>query len=441
MARIAALLALLAARCAADHDSFCSRNGLGGVHVKTTSVLQLQKTPAVVWDSKPLPTCHMTSDVSCPISTEAFKGNSFVSVYPGGKTRCLDGSDYFFQVRLGSPKKLYIRLQGGGICLTQADFNSPSACRQRASTVEGLAGITDLSNIQCPLQDFSVISIPYCSGDVHSGNTDQLWGSNFSMVPMRGFINAKAAIDYALSQFPDLSNLVLSGDSAGSQGLQFWSNHLLKLFATRSAHIVVILDSQPALVYRPNPSEVTKTATDLAETWNLCNHDLLNLGQMSRCFKGRLWFHHVLEHAMKAFPSVRFASINSKADSEAIYYTKSTARTVGNIPGTFMTNGQWYRTLSLTLQRWIELYPNFHSYLVDGDAHIYLNKDRIYNTTPQGLGVHSGSLTLLEWFRKLIQPTSKIPKSVCEGPTKEIHADSNVGPEETTYCTPMLLSK
>mmetsp|Transcript_113481 Transcript_113481/g.360718 ORF Transcript_113481/g.360718 Transcript_113481/m.360718 type:complete len:170 (+) Transcript_113481:47-556(+) len=42
--------------------------------------------------------------------------DDFVSVYPGGETKCIGGGDYSFTIRMGDPEKLHIHFQGGGAC-------------------------------------------------------------------------------------------------------------------------------------------------------------------------------------------------------------------------------------------------------------------------------------------------------------------------------------
>ena len=116
--------------------------------------------------------------------------------------QCGDGSDYSFWVRLapeGAPlDRLVIGLQGGGVCLFEAD------CAARKISSPGLftaaddepldLGIASNDPSQSPFADWTKVYLPYCNQDVFAGGgvVEQLGATS---VPRYGAVNMRAAIE------------------------------------------------------------------------------------------------------------------------------------------------------------------------------------------------------------------------------------------------------
>jgi hypothetical protein len=83
------------------------------------------------------------------------------------------------------------------------------------SKLENIPGIFDFGNPENPFADYSAVYIPYCTGDVHSGNITKDYG-NGVVIQHKGFVNASNALDTMMKRFPDTAQLVVAGSSAGS---------------------------------------------------------------------------------------------------------------------------------------------------------------------------------------------------------------------------------
>lgn len=149
-------------------------------------------------------------------------------------TRCGDGSDYSFWIRLapeGAPlDRVLIGLQGGGVCVFEED------CAARLDAAPGLftaeddeplsIGIASDDPAVSPFADYTKVYLPYCTQDVFAGGgvVEDL-GS--VQVPRFGAVNLRASIQMVR----DL--LWKEMDEAGGDG--FRPDRLVALFGGWSA--------------------------------------------------------------------------------------------------------------------------------------------------------------------------------------------------------------
>ena len=132
---------------------------------------------------------------------------------------CGDGSPYSYFVREKVPTKVVFFLEGGGACFT-ADTCKPGSdsYKQSVGQQNGFMesqGIFDLDNPENPLADYSMVYVPYCTGDVHGGNTTTDYG-NGVVVQHKGLVNGTAAMNALLERFPEATDVIVAGASAGS---------------------------------------------------------------------------------------------------------------------------------------------------------------------------------------------------------------------------------
>ena len=132
---------------------------------------------------------------------------------------CADGSAFHFYLREASPTKVLFYLEGGGACFS-GDMCKPgsgtySETISPISKLEDSPGIFDFANPENPFADYSVVYVPYCTGDVHAGNITKDYG-NGVVTEHKGFVNASNALDTMIERFPDTTQLVVAGSSAGS---------------------------------------------------------------------------------------------------------------------------------------------------------------------------------------------------------------------------------
>ena len=137
---------------------------------------------------------------------------------PGGDCQCADGSEFAFWVREADPERVVFFLQGGGACFNEATCAFDSDTYQSTiepdddPTVE--PGIFDLDDPRNPFADWSMVYVPYCTGDLHLGTVTTPYSPTLT-VQHKGFVNGTAALDCLATTFPDATEVVVAGESAG----------------------------------------------------------------------------------------------------------------------------------------------------------------------------------------------------------------------------------
>jgi Pectinacetylesterase len=154
-----------------------------------------------------------------PSTTTAAGDQGWKRVVPGGDCQCSDGSRFSFWVRKANPKKVVFYLQGGGACFS-AKTCAPGRDLYRTNIrpderPTGQAGVFDLADKRNPFADYSIVYVPYCTGDVHIGNTTTKYTPG-GTVRHKGYVNGTAALDHLAAAFPDATDVAVMGESAGS---------------------------------------------------------------------------------------------------------------------------------------------------------------------------------------------------------------------------------
>ena len=146
--------------------------------------------------------------------------SAWTQIVPGGDCECADGSEFSFWVRQADPTKVVFFLQGGGACFDAGSCSftdgvfSPTADETDNPGLEP-AGVFDDSRPNNPFAGWSVVFVPYCTGDVHLGDAVHQYSPELT-VHHKGAVNGRAAVSYLADNFPDAEQVVVVGESAGS---------------------------------------------------------------------------------------------------------------------------------------------------------------------------------------------------------------------------------
>ena len=141
--------------------------------------------------------------------------------------RCRDGSPtgIFVNPTL-SMDRVLVYLQGGGACFNEATCannaeNVEEALRTAGGdgTVPGSGGMFDRADPANPLRDWSLVYVPYCTGDNHFGNApDQPVDGLSAPQQFVGYANMRLFLTRIAPTFPGASQVLLAGTSAGGLG-------------------------------------------------------------------------------------------------------------------------------------------------------------------------------------------------------------------------------
>jgi len=330
--------------------------------------------------------CHLSTSESCALNS--FPVGKSVQVFPvGGPDTpstpvCLHGAPYSFQVIRGTDKsKLLVHFQGGGACWDEASL-ALGACSSTAEPVPN-EGIFDKRSLKNRYRSYTVISILYCSGDIHMGNYD--WSSiMFGKIYQRGQVNVQIVLKYIQKQInaghiqKNLDSLMLTGSSAGSLGLQMWSGHLLRTLPKRN-RVAVVPDSLAGVF-------PTNSVAPLLKNYGAC--DLLTqltpaLATLTeRCLRGNVSVETIFLSNMREFPKVPFTFIQSKEDAIQLEFYDGVDLT--NLLENEWLDGAGFYGKTLDFLTTYNARPNWLIYFIPGDTHEFLTKKWFYQASVLG---------------------------------------------------------
>ena len=294
---------------------------------------------------------------------------SWQRIEPGGRTACARGGRYAFWLRRGDPKRVVIFFQGGGGCFN-VQTCAPGSVWFDDRVNEGddplhNGGLLDLSDAQNPFRNWSFLYIPSCTGDVHLGDTVARYGS--TTIRHRGWVNARAALKRAFSEFPAPETVFVTGCSAGSVGSAFHVPAVLQRWPR--AKVTQLGDSLAFVFHRP--VDLTGWAAQK------------RFPAFFRIGKRRFTMAEYETALAKRYPKRTFARFNYASDAvqERFYIA------VGGKPGGFEPQ---LRRAEARLKR----LPNYRSYLACGSDHCVLPRYTFFT-------LRVGGVALRDWTERL----------------------------------------
>ncbi len=220
--------------------------------------------------------------------------------------RCRDGSTTGLWLRRGEGEGLIIFFEGGGAC-----FNALT-CANNPASYDPSEGppFYDLFSAapENPLGDWSVAYVPYCTGDVHSGDrSDQVVPEVEGLQQFVGYRNGAAYLERLVPTFAGVAHVLVAGVSAGGFGAGVQYDRIARAFP--GARVTLLDDSGP-----PLPDDVL--APCLQQLWSdLWGFDDTLPQDCADCFPsagGGL--SHLATYLAQAHPDQRLGLISSAAD-------------------------------------------------------------------------------------------------------------------------------
>lgn len=186
-----------------------------------------------------------------PDGSDGTSSVDWVQISPGGDTNCAFETPFsFFFREVPSSTRLLVYFEGGGACWEGVSCSGMFDTNVSDDELDGFAGIFDFANPANPFVEHSVVFVPYCTGDVHIGDTIQFYGDPASSRPVahRGFRNVSAVLGWLEQNLSrPFEYVTISGTSAGSYGAVYYAPRIADLFP--SATVSVIGDSGVPLLH------------------------------------------------------------------------------------------------------------------------------------------------------------------------------------------------
>lgn len=297
------------------------------------------------------------------------------TLLPGGDTQCSDGSEYKFFVKQGDPQKLMFYLEGGGACWDGANCDTdlrPSYQVNLANTDPSRAhGILAFDQMTNPFADYTVVYAPYCSGDVHLGDSEQhhdapaLEGhaSHPVHVRHRGWANGQAAMAWTFAHVFAPEQIFVTGSSAGSIPSPFYAVKLAEQYP--AAAVTQLGDASGG--YRGfanfNPYDIWHTDRVVAD-----------LSHISTIPADQFSFHHLYIAAVQENPNIRFASYDNAEDDVQKQFLA-----LGGMPVDSLKP-----LLEQNLAEISTAIPGFRYYVAGGAMHTILLRPDVYTYEVNG---------------------------------------------------------
>lgn len=298
-----------------------------------------------------------------PSSEFPAKTWSWVDV-PG--TSCGTGTETGLGLNVNSSStKLVIWLQGGGACYDEtgclgSDPSTSSFDGYGPEDFKGFAegrgseGHFDREDGKNPFADYNMAFIPYCTGDAHAGNS--IVKGKTQDMHHKGQVNIKLDLSKLAELFPQVTEVVFSGSSAGGIGVMY--NVGLVAEAFPSIKRSWVNDAGPLL-----PAADVPALAIVTPVWGLKN--TVYAGCPANCLDpsdpdGGL--HHLLAAYAKDFPDDRGSLLMAYRDKTIVSNFLVEADTLESSLKTFAVE---------TAPK----HPNFRYYYLEGDHHVWLDGD------------------------------------------------------------------
>jgi len=293
---------------------------------------------------------------------------------------------YFY--RKGPADGLIVFFNGGGSCWNDATCSKPRLAGDRASFPgqdnkdaadvykaellpddgpSHMTGVLDRTNPENPVHDWSMVFVPYCTGDVHSGSNTAHYtypdtGKPFS-IEHRGWDNMQVILHWMQSNVPCPAHLLVCGSSAGANGAATHYASLRNLYP--KARTVFLGDSGQG-VTTPEFEQGRNKNWNYQLPTSVFGPNAPNTRDSE-----------VVAKLAAHFPKDRFAQFTTLHDAtQTAFYAQMTS---------IKDDHAWTNKMLKELTSRQEASPNFRSYVAAGDTHTILRAPLFFTEKSGGM--------------------------------------------------------
>lgn len=373
------------------------------------TVVGLLLTAACGTDDDATPTTTTTTSVDADTDADAAESGdeaTTAEAEPAGagewekvlappSCQCSDGSPFHYWVRRADPEKVLFYLNGGGACFSAETCNGDTATYTTDLADDDgpqPGGIFDLDNPDNPLADHSMVVVPYCTGDLHLGTVEHDYG-NGVVVQHNGYINASTALGASAALFPDATDVVVAGSSAGSASAPAFGGGAHDVWP--DADIAVVADASAAY---PGTREITLAIGGL---WGVTNSippwpETADLPPEAWSLPG-LFVTSATHH-----PDIRFATFNNAYDEVQAQFSALIGVDPSNLVDLIDENNQAIADEGVDIVNWVS----------PGKNHTILGRDDLYDEEVDGE-------RLVDWLTAFLadEDIDDVHCTDCEPPT------------------------
>jgi hypothetical protein len=304
-------------------------------------------------------------------------------------TMCSDGSAWNFYVSQGDNKKLVLDFQGGGACWNEGTCDPKADVYTRTLVPNELyyaQGIYNRASIANPFYGWTHVFVPYCTGDVHWGNTTVKYGN--LTIQHKGAVNAKAALDWAFKNIPAPEQVVVTGCSAGAYGSALWSAYAMRQYP--NGKVTQLGDAGVGVVNEA----FRKTGFSSWKPEGVVPDFIPELAALKQDVS-KLDLALIYRAIAKAYPKNVLSQYTTAQDAVQIGFY---GLMKGEVPPKISqpTAVEWVQGAQASLAGIKKTSPNFFSYVAPGGQHCVIPRPELYT-------LKVGETTLLDWINKLVK--------------------------------------
>jgi hypothetical protein len=289
---------------------------------------------------------------------------------------CRDGSPTGFGVRLNpASDKLFIYLEGGGACFSTLTCTlNPSSYGELAFmgwASGGKGGLFDTENQDNPVRDWNGIYIPYCTGDVHAGNATDIDVPGIGAPAGQSFVgyrNIGLYLDRIIPTFPSVTQVLLTGSSAGGVGAAYNYDRVAQAFCPRP--VVLVDDAGPPMSDEYLAPCLQKRWREL---WGLDGTLPVGCPDCSGADGGGIV--NYATYLADRYPDARLGLVSSEEDDVIRLFYGFGENDCGNLDGVLpssMSGPRFREGLANLRDSYLSKSPVWGTYFVPGAAHTFL---------------------------------------------------------------------
>ena len=324
--------------------------------------------------------CQNVFDAAAADETDAA---AWEKVVPGGDCQCADGSEFAFWERRADPTKVVFYLDGGGACFdaTTCAFATGDAAgydwsaQDEESGGDRSGGVFDLARAENPFRDHSFVFVPGCTGDAYLGDATREYSPELT-VQHKGYVNGTAALNYLAQNYPDATQVVVVGKTAGSTAAPIYGGLVADLLPDAQ---VTVFGAQSGAF--PDDPELNARLGELWGAYDTMPDWEVNQGLTARDWGVRRFWVQAGLHD----PDIVLARFDYAFDAEAASGLESIGVDASNMVALIDANEAAIEAAGVVQ----------HSYTAPGDDHGILYDDRFYDMEVNGV-------TLVDWVDALI---------------------------------------
>jgi hypothetical protein len=312
------------------------------------------------------------------------------------EAQCRDGSATGFWVNPNSAsKKLMIFLEGGGACFNSFTCQNNPASAPGGGTYSGSSqGIMNRGDTSNPVSDWNIVEFPYCTGDVFAGAAPNASVSGVTgMQQFVGYANVAAFLKRIVPTFPSVTQVLLTGVSAGGFGSSANYGQVARAFAP--VPVTLLDDSGPQM---RDPYLAKCLLQEQAMLWRFDKTILAECG--SDCPDMGSFPIDASRHTAKMYPQVPLALIEATDDS---VITGFFGFGLNSCTGTFFTPvpKQQFTDGLNDARMQLSAYPNIGGFIFDGTRHTSISTQSAFDSQT-ATGGDGSMVALKDWITDMV---------------------------------------